>query len=98
AARSAGSKAPPDCGTKRAASGPPVSSLETRSPERVLRAELGAVRRSQCFDDRAAQPRGVVVGERALRRLERDGERNRLLAGRNLVAAVVREEQRFAQL
>ena len=62
---------------------------ERRARAPQLGAQLGAELLRHGPDDRVAQPRTVLVRERSLRRLECEGERNRLLPGRDLVTAVV---------
>src|SRR3954451_23166793 len=53
-----------------------------------LRAQFGAELLGERRDDPLPQHRGVLVGERALRRLEADGERDRFAALPDLRAAV----------
>src|SRR5215208_6671456 len=48
-----------------------------------LLARLGAEARAQRFDDPRAEARCVLLGERALRRLVRERERDRLPPGRD---------------
>src|SRR5207253_1806744 len=59
--------------------------------------ELGAEAVAQRADDPVAQAPRVLVRERPLRRLEGEGDRDRLLSRRDLIAAVDVEDARLAQ-
>ena len=80
--------------------GDPAQGDASRSPSgwRRLRSELGSEALGQRGDDLLAQRGRVLVGERALARLEADGERDRLAARADLVAPVDVEGAHLAQL
>src|SRR3954454_13549557 len=93
-ARRTSMKVPPRCGI-----GPAYEWC--RLPvfgEEGLRSQLGAELPVQRRDDPLAEPRRVLVRQRPLRRLERHGKGERLLACGNRRLAVVAEEADLAQV
>src|SRR5207244_5491551 len=69
-----------------------------RTVKNALAAQLRAEALAERLQDPAAQRLGVLVGERALRRLEAEREGERLLPRRDRRLAVVAQEAHLAQL